>query len=209
MPRVRKNDKRERLIRAADTLIYQNTFHTTTLADIAKEADVPLGNVYYYFKTKEAIMAAVIAERAQDLKELFRDWEKESLISDRLNSLIQHYVGQSEDLARFGGPIGSLCQELGKQGGPIASLAAKLMGDILKWAEEQFKLAGRPAQETESLAEHLLSSLEGMALLTLTFKDTGYVEKQSATLKEWVREKTGKAQAEVEKRERELEAETA
>ena len=52
MPRARRNDKRERLIEAADKLIYEQTFHTTTLADIAKLADVPLGNVYYYFKTK-------------------------------------------------------------------------------------------------------------------------------------------------------------
>ena len=56
MPRIKQNDKRDRLVEAADKLIYEKTFHTTTLADIAKEADVPLGNVYYYFKTKDAIM---------------------------------------------------------------------------------------------------------------------------------------------------------
>ena len=56
MPRVKRNDKRERLIQAADKLIYEQTFHTTTLADIAKLADVPLGNVYYYFKTKEDLV---------------------------------------------------------------------------------------------------------------------------------------------------------
>ena len=53
MPRARRNDKRERLVQAADKLIYEQTFHTTTLANIAKLAEVPLGNVYYYFKTKE------------------------------------------------------------------------------------------------------------------------------------------------------------
>ena len=51
----RKTDKRVRLIEAAKVLIHQQGFHLTTLADIAQEADVPLGNVYYYFKTKEAI----------------------------------------------------------------------------------------------------------------------------------------------------------
>ena len=52
----RKNDKRDRLIDAANDLIYQQTFNATTLADIAAKANVPLGNVYYYFKTKDDIL---------------------------------------------------------------------------------------------------------------------------------------------------------
>jgi len=199
MPRVKKNDKRERLIQAADTLIYHHTFHTTTLADIAKEADVPLGNVYYYFKTKEAIMSAVIAERSLELKDLFQEWEKAVSVAERLTHLVQHYVGQSNDLAQYGCPIGSLCQELGKHGGPVASLAAKLMGDLVKWAEVQFKAAGQ-AERSEALAEHLLSSLAGMSLLTLTFKDVNYVERQSATLCDWIKGKVGAATVRTEQR---------
>ena len=67
----RKTDKRVRLIEAAKVLIHQKGFNQTTLADIAQEADVPLGNVYYYFKTKEAIGEAVIERRAADNAEYF------------------------------------------------------------------------------------------------------------------------------------------
>ena len=45
-------DKRSRLVGAAVGLAYQNGFGATSLADIAREAKVPLGNVYYYFKTR-------------------------------------------------------------------------------------------------------------------------------------------------------------
>ena len=65
----RKTDKRVRLIEAAKVLIHQKGFNQTTLADIAQEADVPLGNVYYYFKTKEAIGDAVIDRRALEWKD--------------------------------------------------------------------------------------------------------------------------------------------
>jgi len=41
----RRTDKRVRLIEAAKVLIHQQGFNLTTLADIAQEADVPLGNV--------------------------------------------------------------------------------------------------------------------------------------------------------------------
>ena len=49
------NSKRDRLVQAALTVTYQQGFQATTLADIAQFAEVPLGNVYYYFRTKEAL----------------------------------------------------------------------------------------------------------------------------------------------------------
>jgi AcrR family transcriptional regulator len=57
-------DKRSRLVSAAVGLAYQNGFGATSLADIAREAEVPLGNVYYYFKTKDDIGDAIVPDRA-------------------------------------------------------------------------------------------------------------------------------------------------
>ena len=185
MPRVKRNDKRERLIQAADKLIYEQTFHTTTLADIAKLADVPLGNVYYYFKTKEAIMDAVLHKRGQEWRSLFQQWEQLPNIKERLSALLQHNSTQSETLARFGCSLGSLCQELGKQGGILANAAAKLMADILKWVEGQFQELGK-GERSISLATYFLSGIQGMNLLTLTFKEPQYMERQSKTLEEWL-----------------------
>jgi AcrR family transcriptional regulator len=48
-------DKRTRLIETAMKLAYRNGFRETSLADIAEAARVPVGNVYYYFKTKEEL----------------------------------------------------------------------------------------------------------------------------------------------------------
>jgi len=45
--------KRTRLINTASKLAHEHGFNQTTLADIARDSGVPLGNVYYYFKTKE------------------------------------------------------------------------------------------------------------------------------------------------------------
>src|SRR6266436_1961921 len=56
-------DKRSRLLSAAVELTYQNGFEATSLADIAREAKVPLGNVYYYFKTKDEIGEAIVELR--------------------------------------------------------------------------------------------------------------------------------------------------
>jgi len=185
MPRARRNDKRERLIQAADKLIYEQTFHTTTLADIAKLAEVPLGNVYYYFKTKEAIMDAVLQKRLSEWRGLFQQWEQIPDIKQRLCALLDHNATQSETLARFGCVIGSLCQELGKQGGILASAASKLMADILRWVELQFEEMGK-AQRANQLATYFLSGIQGMNLLTLTFKEPQFMSQQSKNLQEWL-----------------------
>jgi len=60
-------DKRSRLVSAAVDLAYQNGFGATSLADIAREAEVPLGNVYYYFKTKDEIGDAIVELRLAQL----------------------------------------------------------------------------------------------------------------------------------------------
>ncbi len=68
MPMTRTHiDKRSRLLSAAVDLAYQNGFGATSLADIAREAKVPLGNVYYYFKTKDEIGEAIVELRLAEL----------------------------------------------------------------------------------------------------------------------------------------------
>src|SRR5579872_3645247 len=129
----RKTDKRIRLIEAAKVLIHQQGFNLTTLADIAQEADVPLGNVYYYFKTKEAIGEAVIEKRAAECAEFLNGIDKNPDPRSRLFALLQLSSEDLELIARYGCPVGGLCQELGKQGGSLADQAAKLLHDLLSW----------------------------------------------------------------------------
>ena len=70
---ARRNDKRSRLVNAADKLFHEQGVSTTTLANIAQLADVPLGNVYYYFKSKESIVFAVIAFRRKLIQHQFEE----------------------------------------------------------------------------------------------------------------------------------------
>ena len=48
-------------------MAYQNGFGATSLTDIAREAEVPLGNLYYYFKTKDEIGEAIVQLRLAQL----------------------------------------------------------------------------------------------------------------------------------------------
>lgn len=178
----RKTDKRIRLIEAAKVLIHQQGFNLTTLADIAQEADVPLGNVYYYFKTKEAIGIAVIEKRAAEWTERLASWSEIPDPLARLMAMVKFGLENIELTARFGCPVGGLCQELGKQGGALSDLAAKLLHDVLQWSEAQFKALGFESRASE-LSLNLIASIQGMFLLTHTFKDPKLAQRQCEELK--------------------------
>lgn len=204
----RRTDKRERLIEAAKLLIHKQGFNLTTLADIAQEADVPLGNVYYYFKTKEAIGEAVIGKRAAEYADMLVRLDEIAEPSSRLRAFVDVSVEELELIARYGCPIGGLCQELGKQGGSLADQAAKLLHDILQWTETQFRSLGF-GDKAEEYALNLVSSIQGMHLLTHTFKDPKLAKRQTETLLAWLEQTLGMKLAPVAMRQREVETEAA
>lgn len=185
---TRKNDKRNRLIQAADQLFRQQGINITTLANIAALANVPLGNVYYYFKSKESIITAVIDIHAQRLKQLFRDWDN-TLQSgkERLIALIKHQATLSEETLNFGDPLGSLCQELSKQGNDgLANSSSHLLRDLYEWCQRQFKQVGHSDTDAKNLAIQLLAGLQGISVLTLSFKDVSFTEKHTELMLNWV-----------------------
>src|SRR5260370_508890 len=84
-----RTDKRSRLIQTAAKLAHRQGFRKTTLADIAEEAQVPLGNVYYYFKTKDELAAAVVEHRLKELGKLQQSWEEMDSPKERLCACVQ------------------------------------------------------------------------------------------------------------------------
>jgi AcrR family transcriptional regulator len=97
-------------------LVHQHGIERTTLADIANAADVPAGNVYYYFKTKDEVIAAVIEAHAQQIKTTlaFIDAHHRSP-KTRLKAFVREFTAQGEIVAQYGCPLGSLCSELDKR----------------------------------------------------------------------------------------------
>ncbi len=182
---ARRNDKRSRLVAAADKLFHEQGVSTTTLANIAQLADVPLGNVYYYFKSKESIVLAVLDYRRKLIQVQFDELNAIDSTVLRLQTLVRQTTAHNEETANFGDALGSLCQELGKQGGQIATCAADLMQEIMNWCEKQFVALGK-GEKAKQLAMVLVSNIQGISLLTLTFKNPSYTAQQADYLVNWL-----------------------
>jgi TetR/AcrR family transcriptional regulator, transcriptional repressor for nem operon len=180
---ARRPGKRERLVGAAVQLLHQQGTEKTTLAEIAKAADVPPGNVYYYFKAKDDVIAAVIEAHAQQVRTALAAIDaRERSPKSRLKSLVREFAAQSDIVARYGCPLGSLCSELDKRvGGPGA---AELMRLPVEWAQEQFQSLGRP--DARDLALDLMAGYEGSALLANTMRDPSILDGAARRLSRWI-----------------------
>src|SRR6185312_2772034 len=100
-------DKRTRLVHAAMTLAYRHGFRRTSLADIAREAKVPLGNVYYYFKTKDEIGEAIVEQRLAELAAQRQRWSESGSPKDRLCACVQGVFENKDCLAQLGCAVGT------------------------------------------------------------------------------------------------------
>src|ERR1700674_540728 len=181
-----KADNRTRLLQAAEKVTYRHGFGNTALADIAKEARIPLGNIYYYFKTKDEIGDAIIEQRVSRFRRLLHDLDKADSPKERLCGFVEIKIKNREGLARSGCPVGTLCSELHKHGGAVAKKSTVLFAEALAWMEAQFKALGKGA-DSRGLAVHLLSATQGVSVLAHTFHDPGMIEMEAARLKGWIR----------------------
>lgn len=179
-------DKRHRLLESAARVIHRRGYARTTLADIASEARLPSGSLYYYFRSKEAIVAAIIAERLRDLEQRMAQWEGHPDPRARLCALVQVWVDDADTDARYGCPIGSLCYELAKTCEGGQNRAAEPLRLLLQWSAEQFAALGMERPQADDHALHLLAALQGISLIGNGFGDPQLILRETGRLQRWL-----------------------
>lgn len=176
--------KRERLAAAAAQVLHVQGVAQTTLADIAQAADVPVGNVYYYFKTKDQLVEAAIDAHARTLRAMTTALDELPTPQDRLKALLNGWVEQRELSARYGCPTGTLASELDKRADGLDRAIAAVMRALVDWAEQQFGEMGRA--DARELAVALVSAYQGVSLLTNTFRDPELMTTEVRRLERWI-----------------------
>jgi AcrR family transcriptional regulator len=176
--------KRERLVHSASDLLHRQGVASTTLAQVAEAADVPPGNVYYYFKTREELIRAVIDSHADGVRALLGGHERRPDPRDRLKGLAHSWVDVADLVANHGCPIGSLSLELNKREDGLGEAAAHLFRLMLDWAEAQFRELERPDPRADAIT--LLGNVQGAALLANALRDSEILAAETRRLEAWI-----------------------
>jgi TetR/AcrR family transcriptional regulator, transcriptional repressor for nem operon len=179
-----RRGRREQLVANAGDLVHRQGVLGTTLADVAQAAGIPPGNVYYYFKTKDELVRAVIDSRTEQVRAMLGSFEARRSPGARLKALAQRWVDMGELIARYGCPFGTLSSELDRREDGLDREAAKPISLILEWAEDQFRQLGR--RDARECALALFAGVQGGALLANAFRDPSIMAGQVRHLERWI-----------------------
>jgi TetR/AcrR family transcriptional repressor of nem operon len=187
--RVLQQPAREALAEAALELFYRQGVASTTLADIAGAAGVPTGNVYYHFRTKEALVEAVIDKRIEELERSLvkADVHEEPLA--RLQAISHSYQSrveaEADTVIAYGCPYASLLDDLSRLGSKHAPKAENFIRLYVDYARKQFEAVGKGA-EAEDLALEFISRIQGAYVLGRSFASSDMLVRQLERLKVWL-----------------------
>jgi TetR/AcrR family transcriptional regulator, transcriptional repressor for nem operon len=179
-------NKRERLIDSAATLFHANGMHVTSLADIAKDADIPIGNVYYYFKAKEELAMAAVEKRREQFKAGYALLDE--AIDDprqRLIEAIKYFDKVRDEYARYGCPIGKMIEDSDVTKDNIAKAAAQILTDFVEWSERQLTLLGHN-DHARGYAITLMSGVQGAVTVAKAFNDPNIISAEVERLVTWL-----------------------
>jgi TetR/AcrR family transcriptional regulator, transcriptional repressor for nem operon len=176
--------KRERLITSAADLLHRQGVERTTLAEIAHAADVPPGNVYYYFKTRDDLVHAVIESQVQQVRALLTSLDARSTPIARLKGLAESWTSNGPIIVEHGCPLGGLSYELNKHDAELGADAARPLRTLVEWAEGQFRELGQ--RNPGAVAVTFLAAIQGAALLANAFGDEQLLKREIRRIERWV-----------------------
>jgi AcrR family transcriptional regulator len=183
---MKQKSTRQNIVEAADGLFYRKGFEHTSFSDIADAVNISRGNFYFYFKTKDDLLGAVIDRRIAETGRMLERWEAEGQCpAARIRSFINMLIANRADIKRYGCPVGTLCSELAKLAHAAQPEAAQLFTLFREWLRRQFEALGHAAL-ADTLAMHLLARSQGVATLANAFHDERFIRNEVQAMSAWL-----------------------
>src|SRR5207245_10937182 len=125
-------------------------------------------------RTKHGIGESIVERRLAQLAAQRQQWNEAGSTKVRLCACVQDVFENKDFLAQRGCAVGTFCSELHKAGGSVATRATEIFAQHLAWIESQFRALGK-GKDSNGLAVHLLSAMQGVSILAHAFHDSGLV----------------------------------
>ena len=176
---------RQLIVEAADQLFYTRGYHQTSFRDISDATDIPRGNFYYYFKTKDEILNAVVESRLQNFGEIMQVCEQKSSEPRQRLLCFSNMLSEFDDkLARNGCPVGTLCSELAKDTDDLQDVSRAVFSLMRNWLTEQFSALN--CNNPDDKAMDMLARMQGVTVMASAFEDRGFIHRSLKELQTWI-----------------------
>ncbi len=185
---AREHSKQQQLhiIQTVDRLIYEKGFNVMSFKDIAEACGLSKGNLYYYFKTKDELLKAVIDYRLENMQSMLQTWEQQySGALERLQRYVQIMINETSQVINYGCPMGSLNTELAK-GQPDLQALSRVQFDLFKaWLKKQFKQFSAD-KAAEHYALRLMARTQGVVVIAQAYQDKAFIKREADEINQWL-----------------------
>lgn len=164
-------ESRKKILAIARRLFAQQGFDGCNVSDIAREAGMSQGNIYWYFPSKEAVLKAVLEESLESFRALLAESAAQpGTAFERLDFFLTRYIaaGNEQGGAEAIIIIASLAVQSGPARLPGAGFDAPTAESEFEqalaalFAQAQAEGALRPVAEPRILAKFFFSFLHGL-----------------------------------------------
>lgn len=167
--------RRRQILEGAARCFARNGFHATSMQDVLREADLSAGAVYRYFSSKEELIAAIVTEVLDTVREAFEEAARQSppdppdvLIGDVMGRVLR---GEYVRVAASGVEVPRLLIQVWTETLRNESLAALLRTGYdtvrVAWVGvvEAYQAAGlmRDDVPAEHVARTMIATVQGFA----------------------------------------------
>ena len=183
---MKQGEKTKRyILEQSNKLFYTKGYANTSFTDIMEATGLRKGNITYHFKTKQAILEGIIAQRLEEIETSFRKWEASSEDPvERLIAFCDMIVSQQDNLTRYGCPMGTLTAEFAKNEPTLHAIALPLFQHYRAWIAKQYMLLGADETQADTLAMSLLARVQGIAMVAHVFGDKAFLVREMEDVKQ-------------------------
>lgn len=185
-------DTRKRLVESARELFLERGYEAVGVAEILKKSGVNSGSLYYFFKTKEELLLAVLDWYLEHLHPEVIDPARQAC-SDPIEQVFAVMGGYRQLLTmtecRIGCPIGNLALEMSDKSEAVRAKIAQnfenwrsALRDMFAGAKERLP-AGT---DCDALATFCLTVMEGGVIQARAHRSLAPFEKSIALLRDYV-----------------------
>ncbi len=160
---------RSELLVAASKVFAEKGFHAATLEEIAREAEVAVGTLYLYFKSKEEMYLSLLEQKYMELLNQLRNRMKTSddplkKLKDHVRFVLQHFEREIEFFSIFiyeRGHLGRLSATKGdhQRIHNLYSQPINMLTNIIRDAKREGLIANYNSRDLAVLLSGMLKSI--------------------------------------------------
>jgi len=185
---------RQRLIESAAELMAVQGYGRTCIEAILEQSGASKGNFYHHFASKEELGLAVLEHLGTEVQAYIRTamGDKPDPL-DRIDAMFDSLLATAAERGCRGGcPLGNLAAEMSDVSEVFREQLGRVFGSWRSMVAETLAEASRGHRlvpiNTQGLAQHIVSSLEGAILMAKLSRDPEELANTVTHLKTYIRQ---------------------